>query len=100
MAELFRILQPGGLAILQVPLDHCRRQTFEDPTITDRQERAKIFGQYDHVRVYGLDYFDKLRDIGFHVDAVDYTKTIGKAQSDKYRLAYGELLPVCKKPIS
>lgn len=97
MQELYRILKPQGFAILQVPQELNREVTFEDNTITDPNERAKIFGQYDHVRVYGRDYFDKLKAVGFKVDAVDYTSKLGKETSEKYRLAWGELLPVCRK---
>jgi hypothetical protein len=44
------------------------------------KERAKIFGQYDHVRIYGRDYFDKLRrSIGFTVVEEDYTNKIAPA---------------------
>ena len=97
MQELYRVLKPGGMAILQIPQDLRRELTFEDNTITDRAERAKIFGQYDHVRVYGKDYFDKLRTIGFKVDAIDYTTALTREEVDRYRLAQGELLPVCWK---
>lgn len=98
MQELFRILKPKGWAILQIPQDLNREETFEDNTITDPKERAKIFGQYDHVRVYGRDYFDKLRAIGFKVDEVDYTGKLSQQEVDKYRLMKGEILPVCHKP--
>ncbi|MCB9426064.1 MAG: methyltransferase domain-containing protein [Flavobacteriales bacterium] len=97
MQELYRILKPGGWGIFQIPQDVSRDVTFEDDTITDPKERAAIFGQYDHVRVYGRDYFDKLRSIGFEVEAVDYTKTLGKELVSKYCLASGELIPVCRK---
>ncbi len=98
MQELFRVLKPGGMAILQIPQDLGRETTFEDDSITDRAARAKIFGQYDHVRVYGRDYFEKLRSIGFKVEEVDYTNTISKEEVIKYCLAPGEILPVCYKP--
>ena len=97
MQELYRILKPGGTAILQVPQDLNRQQTFEDDGITDPKERAKIFGQYDHVRVYGRDYFEKLRRIGFKVEEVDYTKSLPPELIEKYRLAQGEIIPVCRK---
>lgn len=97
MQELYRVLKPGGMAVLQIPQDLNRAVTFEDDTITDRNERAKIFGQYDHVRVYGRDYFDKLRSIGFKVDAVDYTAKLSKEEVEKYCLAKGEIIPVCYK---
>ena len=77
--------------------DLSREFTFEDYSITDPKERAKIFGQYDHVRVYGRDYFDKLRKNGFDVTAVDYTKKLSKEEIEQYRLAQGELIPVCRK---
>jgi SAM-dependent methyltransferase len=98
MQELYRVLAPGGTAILQVPYEAERTTTFEDDSITDQKERTRIFGQYDHVRVYGMDYFDKLRSIGFAVEPLNYTKTLGEIDIERYRLAKGELLPVCKKP--
>lgn len=98
MQEVFRVLAPNGTAILQIPQDLNRENTFEDNSITDAKERARIFGQYDHVRIYGKDYFNKLRDIGFNVKEVDYTKTIHVSDIDKYRLAKGEIIPVCYKP--
>src|SRR5690606_22307716 len=97
MRELYRILKPGGMAVLQIPQDLSREKTFEDNSITDKKERTKIFGQYDHVRVYGRDYFDKLRSIGFKVDAVDYTEKLSKEEVEKYCLAKGEIIPVCYK---
>lgn len=97
MQELYRVLKPGGVAILQIPQDLSRATTFEDDTITDRDERAKIFGQYDHVRIYGQDYFEKLRAVGFKVEEVDYTNQISLNEVDRYRLAKGEILPVCWK---
>jgi SAM-dependent methyltransferase len=97
MQELYRVLKPGGLAILQIPQDLKRAVTFEDDTITDRTERAKIFGQYDHVRIYGRDYFDKLRSIGFKVDEVDYTSKLTAEAIEKYCLAKGEIIPICYK---
>src|SRR5690606_38670605 len=46
MQELYRVLKPDGMAILQIPQDLSREETFEDHSITDKKERAKIFGQY------------------------------------------------------
>ena len=97
MLELYRVLKPGGMAILQIPQDLNRATTFEDNSITDPKKRAEIFGQYDHVRVYGRDYFDKLRSIGFKVEEVDYTNQLTPEKTDRYRLAPGEILPVCYK---
>ncbi len=97
MQELYRVLKVGGMGIFQIPQDLSREKTFEDNTITDKKERAQIFGQYDHVRVYGRDYFDKLRSIGFKVKEVDYTTTLSSEDVTKYCLAKGEIIPVVSK---
>ena len=97
MQELYRVLAPLGTAIVQVPYDAKRAITYEDDTITDQSERTRIFGQYDHLRVYGMDYFKKLSSIGFEVNALDYTSSMTSDDIERYRLCKGELLPVCKK---
>ena len=97
MKELFRVMKKGGMGVFQVPQDLNRDVTFEDNSITDPKERAKIFGQYDHVRVYGRDYFDKLRSVGFKVEEVNYYQKISSELSSRYRLMEGELLPVVFK---
>lgn len=99
MRELYRVLDLGGTAILQVPYDASLETTFEDDNIEDAKERAKVFGQYDHVRKYGMDYFNRLKESGFTVEAVDYTKNFTDREIDTYRLPKGELIPVCKKLI-
>jgi SAM-dependent methyltransferase len=97
MQELYRILKPGGTGVFQIPQDLSREVTFEDDTIIDKKERARIFGQYDHVRIYGRDYFDKLRAIGFHVEEVDYTASLSEEEIKRYCLAKGEIIPVVYK---
>ncbi|GMN10481.1 class I SAM-dependent methyltransferase [Croceitalea sp. MTPC9] len=97
MQELYRVLKPGGWGIFQIPQHLNRESTFEDNSITDKKERAKIFGQYDHVRIYGRDYFDKLRNVGFKVEEVDYTSMLSIEKVNKYRLAKGEIIPLVKK---
>lgn len=97
MQELYRVLKKGGFGVFQIPQDLNRATTFEDDAITDKKQRAEIFGQYDHVRVYGRDYFDKLRAVGFRVDEVDYTKKIAPEKLERFCLMKGEILPVCYK---
>ncbi|RRO17389.1 class I SAM-dependent methyltransferase [Flavobacteriaceae bacterium 14752] len=98
MKEIFRILKKGGWAILQIPQDLNRDKTFEDDSITDPKERSQIFGQYDHVRIYGLDYFDKLKSIGFEVQPIEYTDSFSEKDKDYYRLPQREIIPYVKKP--
>ena len=97
MQELFRVLKKGGFGIFQIPQDISREKTFEDASITDKIERTKIFGQYDHVRVYGRDYYNKLRSVGFAVDEIDYTKKMAAKELERFCLMKNEILPVCYK---
>ncbi len=97
MQELYRVLKPGGWGIFQVPQDLNREKTFADSTITDKKERARIFGQYDHVRIYGKDYFETLRSVGFTVEEVDYSQKFSHEEIQTYRLAQGEIIPLVRK---
>jgi len=97
MQELYRILKPHGFGVFQIPQDLNREKTFEDNSITDKKERAEIFGQYDHVRIYGRDYFDKLRSVGFKVEEVDFTARLSEDDIIKYCLQKGEIIPVVYK---
>ena len=97
MSELYRVLKKGGTGIFQVPIDMKREKTFQDDSITDKLERNKIFGQYDHVRVYGKDYFNKLEDTGFKVQQVDYSKKFSDKEILKFSIIKGEIIPVCTK---
>jgi SAM-dependent methyltransferase len=76
MKEIVRVLSPRGVAILQVPLSTRLKQTIEDPTLTDPRERERRFGQFDHIRIYGHDYFDRLKDAGLKVDMIDATDIV------------------------
>ena len=98
MQELYRILKPGGWGVFQVPQDLKREKTLEDDTITDPKERARIFGQYDHVRVYGRDYFDLLEEAGFEAQGIDYTANYSPDEIKRYGLAKGELIPLVRRP--
>ena len=97
MQELYRILKPAGYAILQVPQDINRKETFEDDSITDKAERTRIFGQYDHLRIYGMDYFDKLKTVGFKVEQVSLANDLSKNESARYAINPKEIIPVCFK---
>jgi len=97
MSELYRVLKPNGLGIFQIPQDLSLESTYEDLTINTPEERTKHFGQYDHVRVYGKDYFNRLRHVGFQVQEINYSKSFTKEQIQKYSLVEGEIIPVCTK---
>lgn len=97
MRELRRVLKPDGWAVLEVPIHGPT--TREDPTVTDPKERARLFGQHDHVRMYGHDgeYERRLRAAGFDVTVVALTDEIGAAASRRFRLRPGEDVYLCRK---
>lgn len=86
LRELHRILRHGGWGIVLSPVDLRRAETFEDDTITDPKERTRIFGQYDHRRIYGRDYADRLRGCGFRVEDVDYAREVGEELRTRFAL--------------
>lgn len=69
MREFYRVLKRGGWAILNVPVINGEK-TYEDFSINTEEGRLKAFGQGDHVRAYGRDYIDRLREVGFKVSAI------------------------------
>ena len=97
MQELHRIMKPGGWGIFQVPIDTNRTSTYEDWSITTPEEREKHFWQYDHVRLYGTNYPNRLEEAGFTVETVDYGKEISPELFDRYRLPKGEMLYIVHK---
>jgi SAM-dependent methyltransferase len=81
MSELYRVLKPGGFAILQVPISFVIERTIEDPSISEPAERARLFGQPDHVRLYGADYPDRLGEAGFQVEVFQTSRAFaGEAE--------------------
>ena len=84
MRELRRILAPEGWAILVVPMDESRATTYEDPSITGPSARERAFGQSDHVRWYGRDYPDRLRESGFSVEEERFALTLPQAERDRF----------------
>ena len=95
--ELYRVLKKNGIGIFQVPIDYNRDTTFEDFSITNKKERNKLFGQYDHVRIYGLDFFDRLQKAGFLVEKCEYTSKLSKEDIIKFCLPKKEIIPICRK---
>lgn len=94
--ELFRVLKPGGLAIVQVPITTDR--TFEDPSITDPGERARAFGQFDHVRRCGSDYPARLETVGFEIEEVDFADGLDADRRARYVVDRGEVFYLCRRP--
>ena len=98
LGEFYRILRPGGWGILLSPVDRSRAATFEDDSITDPEERTRIFGQYDHRRIYGRDYGGRLREAGFEVREIDYAARFSAEERRRYALP-DDWIYVVRRPL-
>ena len=97
MRELYRVLKKRGTLIAQVPLEEERAKTFEDDSITDANERTKVFGQYDHVRIYGLDYFHRMESVGFFTERILIQKDLTPEEIIRFALPLQEKIPLMRK---
>ncbi|MEP7250989.1 MAG: methyltransferase domain-containing protein [Ginsengibacter sp.] len=97
MKELCRLMKAGGWGIMQVPYDKSRTVTYEDDSITDPLGRERAFGLKEHVRFYGLDYGDRLREAGFNVTVEDYTSEFTDEDNFKYGFWKGDPIFLVRK---
>lgn len=97
MSELHRVMKPGGWAIMQVPQDFSRAETYEDSSITSPEEREKHFWQKDHVRLFGRDYPQYLEKAGFTVEEFDIKSELTDDQIERMRLSRSEILYIARK---
>jgi len=98
MAEIYRVLRPGGWAILQIPLFHpLPDKTYEDASITDPAAREKAFGQRDHVRLFGKDYLDRLSSVGFDAEEIDPKDYLSAGEIKRHALPMDEPVFFVKK---
>jgi SAM-dependent methyltransferase len=79
MREIRRVLRPGGWAILMTPMDSRRATTLEDPTVTTPADRHRVFGQSDHLRLYGRDFATRVAEAGFAVRTDRYVEQLDPA---------------------
>lgn len=86
MSEMIRVLSPGGMAVLTVPINEELKETYEDFSITSPTERKKHFGQWDHVRWYGIDIKERLEQAGFTVDMNRYSENFSKEEYKRFGL--------------
>lgn len=97
MQELHRVMKPGGWGIFLVPEDRERETTFEDDSIVDAKERTRLFGQYDHRRIYGRDYDARLREAGFEVERSDFARRLTEWEKRLYSPGEDDLV-IVRKP--
>lgn len=94
LAQLRQVLAEDGEMFVQVPIEG--EVTDEDASVTDPLERLARFGQSDHVRQYGVDFFDRVRDEGFSVELLDYARRMPRAETDRFGIDPTELVTLCR----
>lgn len=87
MREMFRVLRPEGWALVQVPIDVNRAKTFENFNVPEKNYET-IYGQSDHVRIYGLDFKHRLESVGFCVRIDSYIDELNDETINKYGLKH------------
>lgn len=98
ISEIYRVMKPGGWAILQTPYEQNLEKTFEDFSIKSAQDRKKFFGQEDHVRIYGRDYIERIKNAGFEVQEDRFIDTVDKMEKQRLALDENETIIFCIKP--
>jgi SAM-dependent methyltransferase len=98
MRELRRVLRPDGWAIVQVPIDYERAETYEDPSISSLEDREREYWQADHLRLYANDFPDRLRAEGLDVTVDHYLRELPHEEIDRFGLISLEDIYLCRAP--
>lgn len=97
ITELYRVLKKCGWAVISVPLCKSLSKTFEDCTVTEPNERLRLFGDEDHVRKYGLDFIDRLNDAGFIVQIINPSDFLNDYEIERMGIINTDELFFCRK---
>lgn len=94
LSEMYRVLSPGGLALLMFPIVEGWEKTYEDKAFTSASDRTKYFGQADHVRMFGRDVRSRITSAGFSLEEL----TAEEPAVSQFGLIRGEKLFIATKP--
>jgi ubiquinone/menaquinone biosynthesis C-methylase UbiE len=94
LKEIYRVLKPGGVALIMLPIIEGWHQTYENAEVTTPKARQLHYGQSDHLRYYGADVRDRIRAAGFVLDEF----TAEGPTVPTYALQRGEKLFIARRP--
>ncbi|HMT92628.1 methyltransferase domain-containing protein [uncultured Thiothrix sp.] len=97
LAEIWRVLKPGGWAILQTPYCATLQHTWEDAGIQSTTQRLAAYGQEDHVRLFGQDIFTRIEAIGFSSLVTTHNELLPNTSSKKYGVNLNEPFMLFRK---
>lgn len=90
LAELRRVLRPGGWAILQTPFSAVLETTVSDPAVSTPAARLEQYGQEDHVRMYGRDIFRRFESAGFRSHVKTHHEALPSVDAARHGMNPGE----------
>lgn len=97
LRELYRVLKPGGKAIISIPINHGHYETLEDPNITDPKEQERLYGDTGHLRYYGEDYGERVKEAGFTIQFTPVTDFITAEMITKCVINPKDVVHLCLK---
>lgn len=97
LKELYRVLKPGGKAIISVPINFGTYQTLEDPSVTDPKEQERLYGDTGHLRYYGDDYFERVQEAGFKTNFIPVADFIAPEMIKKCVIKPLDIVHLCYK---
>jgi SAM-dependent methyltransferase len=101
LREVWRVLKPGGRAVLQTPFASGLEKSLEDSAeINTDAKRIAFYGQEDHVRLYGRDLFERIRAAGFELSLKKHGECLPEVDAGRCGVNRDEPLFLCVKPES
>lgn len=85
LSEIYRVMKPEATAFIQVPIDISRSGILETPT-NSPEERLKLFGQEDHLRIFGDNFAEVLDAVEFETKRIKYVENFGQKERELYGL--------------
>lgn len=98
--EIFRVLRPGGYAILQTPFSAKLQRTWSDPGIDDAPSRLHAYGQEDHVRLFGSDIFDRIAESGLVPCIAVHAELLADFDAARYGVNPREPFFLFRRPVA
>ncbi len=95
--EIYRVLKPGGYAVLQTPFSPVLSDHFEDDMIDSDELRIKFYGQNDHERIFGMRLFDDISAAGLQLSIYRHDEALADFDSQVYGVNKRESLILARK---
>ena len=96
--EIIRVLKPSGTIIMSFPI--CLDMvTQEDENVISDNDRLQLYGQVDHVRLYGNDYLTRFKNYGLNIEVYSPVNCMANQDIEKYGFIRDDMLLMCKKVI-